>query len=280
MDSEPGERPRGPRGGVPPSRTRRGRARARVPLRPSRRVDQRPGQLVPRGQRGPRSSMRRGDAESALEQGLAAVATGATQGTGKQAVRQGFVWAVEAALALGEVGQADELLTMVEGAPGGHPAAVPRGPGATLPRADVGRGGGIQGEPQAAFGNTTSPSGSRSPSSSSGSGSRLRARAPRGQATFGRSARDLRAARSDAMARPTRGRGSGATRPGTDLSLANQREGDALADWSVLRSGEIICRSPRGRQSRPETGEQRGDNATRAPSRECRWLLVRTRAHA
>jgi tetratricopeptide (TPR) repeat protein len=54
----------------------------------------------------------------ALEQGLAAVETAAL-GAGNQAVKQGFVWAVEAALALGEFGRADELLTMVEELPPG-----------------------------------------------------------------------------------------------------------------------------------------------------------------
>ena len=38
---------------------------------------------------------------------------------GFQSVKQGFVWAVEAALALGELGRADELLTMVEELPPG-----------------------------------------------------------------------------------------------------------------------------------------------------------------
>jgi tetratricopeptide (TPR) repeat protein len=55
----------------------------------------------------------------ALEQGLTAVETAAAQGAGNQAVKQGFVWAVEAALALGEPGRADELLTMVEELPPG-----------------------------------------------------------------------------------------------------------------------------------------------------------------
>ena len=54
----------------------------------------------------------------ALEQGLAAVET-ATLGAGNQAVKQGLVFAVEAALALGEPGPADELLTMVEELPPG-----------------------------------------------------------------------------------------------------------------------------------------------------------------
>ena len=60
-----------------------------------------------------------GHYEIALEQGLAAVETAAAQGAGNQAVKQGFVWAVEAALALGEVSQADELLSMVEQLPPG-----------------------------------------------------------------------------------------------------------------------------------------------------------------
>ena len=52
--------------------------------------------------------------QHALEGGLAAVQTATTQGMGSQAVKQGFVWAVESALALGELGRADELLAMVE----------------------------------------------------------------------------------------------------------------------------------------------------------------------
>ena len=56
---------------------------------------------------------------SALEQGLAAVEGADPLGVGFQSVKQGFVWAVEAALALGELGRADELLTMVEELPPG-----------------------------------------------------------------------------------------------------------------------------------------------------------------
>jgi class 3 adenylate cyclase/tetratricopeptide (TPR) repeat protein len=60
-----------------------------------------------------------GDHRSALEQGLAAVGTAETQGAGNQSVKQGFVWAAEAALALEELTRADELLTMVEELPPG-----------------------------------------------------------------------------------------------------------------------------------------------------------------
>ncbi len=56
---------------------------------------------------------------TALERGLAAVETAAALGAGSQGIKQGFVWAAEAALALGEVGRADELLTMVEELPPG-----------------------------------------------------------------------------------------------------------------------------------------------------------------
>ena len=56
---------------------------------------------------------------TALESGLAAVETAAMHGAGSQGMKQGFVWAVEAALALGEVTRADELLTMVEELPPG-----------------------------------------------------------------------------------------------------------------------------------------------------------------
>jgi class 3 adenylate cyclase/tetratricopeptide (TPR) repeat protein len=57
---------------------------------------------------------------SAVEQGTAAVERARTHGAGFQAVKQGFVWAVEGALALGELGRADELLTMVEELPPGN----------------------------------------------------------------------------------------------------------------------------------------------------------------
>ena len=56
---------------------------------------------------------------SALEQGTVAVASADTLGMGFQAAKQGFVWAVEAALALGDTGRADEFLAMVEELPPG-----------------------------------------------------------------------------------------------------------------------------------------------------------------
>jgi class 3 adenylate cyclase/tetratricopeptide (TPR) repeat protein len=56
---------------------------------------------------------------SALEQGVVAVQTARMHGMGFQAVKQGFVWAVEAALALGKSDRADELLTTVEELPPG-----------------------------------------------------------------------------------------------------------------------------------------------------------------
>ena len=56
---------------------------------------------------------------AALEHGVAAAESARTHGAGFQAVKQGVVWAVEAALALGELGQAEELLTMVEELPPG-----------------------------------------------------------------------------------------------------------------------------------------------------------------
>ena len=55
----------------------------------------------------------------ALEAGLEATGTVSVQGAGNQAVKQGLVWAVEAALVLGKRDQADELLTMVEQLPPG-----------------------------------------------------------------------------------------------------------------------------------------------------------------
>ena len=60
-----------------------------------------------------------GDHEGALASGLAAVELAGTLGFGQQAVKQGFVWAVEAALALGDRERADELLTLVEMRPVG-----------------------------------------------------------------------------------------------------------------------------------------------------------------
>jgi class 3 adenylate cyclase/tetratricopeptide (TPR) repeat protein len=58
-----------------------------------------------------------GDHEGALTCGQAAVELADTLGLGQQAVKQGFVWAVEAALALGERERADEMLTLVESRP-------------------------------------------------------------------------------------------------------------------------------------------------------------------
>jgi hypothetical protein len=60
-----------------------------------------------------------GDYEAALASGLAAVDLADTLGLGQQAVKQGFVWAVEAALALGDRERADALLTLVELRPRG-----------------------------------------------------------------------------------------------------------------------------------------------------------------
>jgi hypothetical protein len=56
---------------------------------------------------------------SALERGADAIESARPYGMGFQAVKQAFVWAVEAALALGETGRSDELLTMVEQLPPG-----------------------------------------------------------------------------------------------------------------------------------------------------------------
>jgi tetratricopeptide (TPR) repeat protein len=58
-----------------------------------------------------------GDHEGALASGLAAFELADTLGLGQQAVKQGFVWAVEAALALGDTERADRLLTFVEKRP-------------------------------------------------------------------------------------------------------------------------------------------------------------------
>jgi class 3 adenylate cyclase/tetratricopeptide (TPR) repeat protein len=60
-----------------------------------------------------------GDREGALAAGLGAVELADTLGMGQQAVKQGFVWAVEAALALDDRQRADELLTLVEMRPSG-----------------------------------------------------------------------------------------------------------------------------------------------------------------
>jgi tetratricopeptide (TPR) repeat protein len=57
--------------------------------------------------------------DDALGAGLGAAETASIQGAGQQAVKQGLVWAVEAALVLGKREQADELLTMVEQLPPG-----------------------------------------------------------------------------------------------------------------------------------------------------------------
>jgi tetratricopeptide (TPR) repeat protein len=55
----------------------------------------------------------------ALESGVAAAAHGVNLGAGQQGVKQGLVWAVEAALLLGERERADELLVSVETLPPG-----------------------------------------------------------------------------------------------------------------------------------------------------------------
>ena len=60
-----------------------------------------------------------GSHREALEAGREAAVVASTQGAGQQAVKQGLVWAVEAALTLGEGKRADELLTMVEELPPG-----------------------------------------------------------------------------------------------------------------------------------------------------------------
>jgi tetratricopeptide (TPR) repeat protein len=58
----------------------------------------------------------------ALDTGLEAAGIAPDLGPGQQGVKQGFVWAVEAAIALGERERADELLAAVEGlAPGLRP---------------------------------------------------------------------------------------------------------------------------------------------------------------
>jgi class 3 adenylate cyclase/tetratricopeptide (TPR) repeat protein len=55
----------------------------------------------------------------ALAAGREAFASRTFFGNGSQAVKQSFVWAVESALAIGDAGAADELLTIVEGMPPG-----------------------------------------------------------------------------------------------------------------------------------------------------------------
>jgi tetratricopeptide (TPR) repeat protein len=55
----------------------------------------------------------------AVEDGVAAVESAGVQGTGNQAVKQGFVWAVEAALALSDHARVEKLLSFVEGLPPG-----------------------------------------------------------------------------------------------------------------------------------------------------------------
>ena len=57
--------------------------------------------------------------DHALNAGLEAVEVASVVGAGNQAVKQGLVWAVEAALVLGKREQANELLTMVEQLPPG-----------------------------------------------------------------------------------------------------------------------------------------------------------------
>jgi len=56
---------------------------------------------------------------SALEHAAEAVEGARAYGMGFQAAKQGFVWATEAALALGDVDRAGELLTMVDDLPPG-----------------------------------------------------------------------------------------------------------------------------------------------------------------
>ena len=57
--------------------------------------------------------------DHALNAGLEAAEAASVVGAGNQAVKQGLVWAVEAALVLGKREQANELLTMVEQLPPG-----------------------------------------------------------------------------------------------------------------------------------------------------------------
>ena len=57
--------------------------------------------------------------DHALNAGLEAAEVASVVGAGNQAVKQGLVWAVEAALVLGKREQANELLTMVEQLPPG-----------------------------------------------------------------------------------------------------------------------------------------------------------------
>jgi hypothetical protein len=60
-----------------------------------------------------------GESTNALSAGTEAAGFAQTLGAGQQGVKQGLVWAVEAALALGERERADELLTTIEQLPPG-----------------------------------------------------------------------------------------------------------------------------------------------------------------
>ena len=71
----------------------------------------------------------------ALEAGVDAAGLSGQLGYGQQGVKEGLVWAVEAALVLGDQERADEMLGDDRGAPARAPAAVPGGAGPPIPRA-------------------------------------------------------------------------------------------------------------------------------------------------
>jgi tetratricopeptide (TPR) repeat protein len=78
----------------------------------------------------------------ALEAGAEAAGLAPDLGPGQQGVKQGFVWAVEAALALGERERANELLAAVEGlAPGLRPPMLEAHAHRFHGRLDAGEGG-------------------------------------------------------------------------------------------------------------------------------------------
>ena len=85
-----------------------------------------------------RAALRRAEGRfaEALADGAATIETGPTLGADFQGVKHGVVDALEAALALGDTASAHELLGVHRRSVAGDTAALSRGAGASLPRAD------------------------------------------------------------------------------------------------------------------------------------------------